>query len=437
MVGRRQPMSEIQRPGWQARKRNFRRRPVHTPAWIWLCLLLAAMTGSGAEPGQRRLRPVVTTNYVVVTNVVLVTNYVAVAEADDTGPVPVPGATLDLLSKAALPDLSWVPPRDRYDWIQLNTGEWLKGRLRAMQYRQVDFDSEKLDDLTFDWKDVRQVSSPHDFDVLLVDGRRLTGPVTITPGEVTVGGGPTPQVHPRDHVQSFTPSGSREREYWSVMVSAGLSLRAGNSEQYEYNAQARLQRRTPETRLSLDYIGNLSSVNGVESANNHRVTSEFDYWISRRFYLVLPVAEYYQDPFQNLAHRLTAGVGIGYDLITRRKVEWNITTGPAYQQSWFESVQPGEPTQKGSAALWFGSRFDWDITRRIEWIVEYRGQYTSREIGETTHHAVNTLSLDLTKHFELDVSLVWDRIAQPKIGADGVSPKPDDVRLILGVGLDY
>ena len=198
-----------------------------------------------------------------------------------------------------------------------------------------------------------------------------------------------------------------------------------------------MQRRTPATRLSLDYIGNVSSADGAESANNHRVNTEFDLWLSRRFYLVLPSAEYYKDPFQNLEHRVTAGVGVGYDLIDRPNLEWNITSGPAYQYAWFDSAEPGEPTEKGAAALTFGSRLTWDITHRIKWILEYRGQYTSREVGETTHHGVSTLSLELTKRFDLDVSFVWDRISNPKVGSDLVEPKPDDFRLVVGLGVDF
>jgi YD repeat-containing protein len=221
------------------------------------------------------------------------------------------------------------------------------------------------------------------------------------------------------------------------MMSLGLTLRAGNTEQVEYNAQARLQRRTPATRLSLDYIGNISSINGVENANNNRVNSEFDLWLSRRFYLILPQIEYYQDPIQKLKARITAGGGAGYDLVDHPNLEWNISTGPAYQYAWFESSQPGEPTEKGTAALVFGSRFDWDITQRIGLILEYRGQYTSRQVGETTHHAVGTLSLELTKRFDLNVSLIWDRISNPKIGSDSVQPKPDDFRLVVGVGAHF
>ncbi len=337
---------------------------------------------------------------------------------------------------SSAPDLSWVPPEDAFDWIQLKSGEWLKGQIKAMQNRQIEFESEKLNSLTFDWKDIRQLRSPRIVDVLFKDRTQVSGPVTVTPDEVRVEGA-EPRIFPRDRLQSLTPGGSKERNYWSGKASLGLAVRAGNSKQVEYNAQARLQRRTPNTRLSLDYLGNVSSVDDVESANNNRVNTEFDRWLSRRLYVIAPFFEYYSDPFQNLDARYTVGAGVGYDLVDRPSLNWNITLGPAFQQAQFTSVQPGEPTDKGAGALGFGSRFDWDITHRTDLILEYRGQYTSREVGETAHHSVATLSIELTKHFDLDVSFVWDRISQPKVGSDGVQPKPDDYRLVVGVGINF
>ncbi len=395
--------------------------------------LIASATAAqsfGAEPA-RVLKPVVTTNYVVVTNIVLVTNYISVP-----GPASGLGSLAAARTNKALPDLNWVPPADSYDWVQLKSGEWLKGSIKAMQKRTLEFYSDELNDLSFDWKDIRQLRSARTLDVLFGDGQKVSGPVAITPDQVSVGGA-EPRVLPREQMQSLTPGGSKERNYWSGSGSFGLTLRAGNTEQVEYSAQGSLQRRTPATRLSLDYIGNVSSIDSVESANNHRVNSEFDYWLSRRFYLVLPSVEYYRDPFQNLEHRVTGGVGVGYDIIDRPNLAWNVTTGPAYQKAWFVSSQPGEPTERGAAALTFGSRFKWDITHRIKWLLEYRGQYTSREIGDTTHHGLSTLSLELTKRFDLDVSLIWDRISNPKIGSDGVQPKPDDFRLVVGLGVDF
>jgi hypothetical protein len=421
-------------------KQHCRNPSAHTLMLTLICFFMLALRSFCAE-STAAPKLEVATNLVVVTNVVVVTNYVVITNvalctnAFTAGP---DASTLQHSNTptSALPDLSWVPPADGFDWIQLKSGEWLKGQLKAMQQRQIEFDSEELNDLTFDWKDIRQVRSARTLDLLFVDGRKMSGPVTVTPEEVAVGG-EEPQVFSRDQLQSFTPGGSKEFNYWSGMVSLGLTVRAGNTEQVDYNAQARLQRRTPATRFSLDYIGNISSINGVENANNNRVNSEFDLWFSRRFYLILPQIECYQDPIQKLKARITAGGGAGYDLVDHPNLEWNISTGPAYQYAWFESAESGEPTEKGTAALVFGSRFDWDITQRIGLILEYRGQYTSREVGETTHHAVGTLSLELTKRFDLDVSLIWDRISNPKVGSNGVQPKPDDFRLVVGLGAHF
>ncbi len=405
--------------------------PLPIQVFVLICLA-SAIKGFGAEP-VNSVPLIAATNYVLVTNVIVVTvtNYVVT-----TNVVLSPSSLAAGRTNSALPDLSWVPPEDSFDWIQLKTGEWLKGRIKAMQERQIEFFSEKLSDITFDWKDIRQMRSPRTIDVLFVDGRKMSGPVTVSPEQGTVGDA-VPSVVPRDQLQSLTPGGSKERDYWSADLSAGLTLQAGNTRAVQYNAQVSLQRRTPATRLSLDYIGNVSTFNDVENANNHRVNTEFDLWLSRRFYLILPGVEYYKDPFQNLAHRVTAGGGIGYDLIDRRKLEWNITTGPAYQYAWIDSSKPGEPTEKGTAALTFGSRFKWTITPRIKWTLQYRGQYTSREVGETTHHLVSTLSLDLNKRLTLDVSGIWDRISDPKIGANLVQPKPDDFSLVLGLGVHF
>jgi putative salt-induced outer membrane protein YdiY len=395
-----------------------------------LILFASAVQGSGAE-SVNSLQPVATSNYVVVTNVVVVTNYIVV-----TNLVPSTNGLTAGPANFSLPDLSWVPPDDGFDWIQLKSGEWLKGSIQAMQDRKLEFDSDELKDLTFDWKDIRQVRSPHLNEMLLVNQEELKGPVVITPDLVTVGGA-EPRTFPRSELQSITPGGSREADYWSGRVSLGFALRAGNTKSVDYNAQASLQRRTPATRLKLDYIGNFSSLDGVENANNHRVNAEFDYWLSRRLYVILPQAEYFSDPFQNIADRATLGGGAGYDIIDRSVLEWNVSLGPAYQQTWFDSVEGSESESRGRAALAFGTDFDWQITRRIELILQYSGQYTSRDVGESLQHAVGTLSVELTKRFDLDVSFVWDRTQNPQPDSSGVVPQQDDYRLTLGLGVRF
>jgi putative salt-induced outer membrane protein YdiY len=339
---------------------------------------------------------------------------------------------------SALPDLSWVPPPDTFDWVQLKSGEWLKGRAKAMQEDELEFDSEELNNRTFDWKDIRQVRTGQGrvIQIKFIDGEILTGGIVITPTQVTVNGTEQRTV-PRDQLQSFTRGGSKERDYWSGKVDLGLTIRSGNTEQTDYNGQAHLKRRTPTTRLKVDYIGNISKAAEVKSADNHRVNAEFDVWMSKHFYLVTPYAEYFSDPFQNIAERDTIGVGVGYDLIAKPKLEWTISIGPGYQRTRYESTQPGEPNKKENAAFAFGSVFEWDITNDLEWTLEYRGQFTNKEAGETTHHAVSTISVDITKRLDVDFSFVWDRINNPTVDANGVSPKPDDYRFVVSLALDF
>jgi putative salt-induced outer membrane protein YdiY len=335
----------------------------------------------------------------------------------------------------SLPDLSWVPPADAFDWIQLKSGEWLKGRLKAMQERQLEFDSEEMDDQTFDWKDIRQVRTARIIDALFVDGRKVSGTVEVTPTLVTVNGSES-ETRLRLLLQSLTPGGDREN-YWSGKFSLGLTARSGNSEQLESNTQLKLQRRTPGTRFKLDYLGNVTEVENAETANNHRINTEFDFWLSQRLYLIFPALEYYRDTFQNISDRVTGGGGVGYDVVAQANLEWTLTGGPGYQWTRYESALPGEPEEEGDFAVSLGTRLKWDITRRVEFNAEYTGTFTSEESGKTTHHGELDLSIDITRRLDLDVSLIWDRIENPQIGADGVEPQKNDYRLIVGLGVDF
>jgi hypothetical protein len=250
-----------------------------------------------------------------------------------------------------LPDLNWVPPPDAYDWIQLKSGEWLKGRIKAMQEWDLEFDSEELDTITFDWYEIRQLRSAENFNVLLgsVKHQRkesdlLYGRITATPQELTVSRGGISTTVDRSKIQSFTRGGSLINK-WTGRGSFGLTIRDGNSDQLQYNATLNLQRRTPDTRFSFDYLGNLSEVEGTKITENHRVNSAFDVWLSKRAYLIVPFGEYYNDQFQNIDYRVSIGIGLGYYLIRNLTVEWNVTAGPAYQHRKYYSVSvDGEET---------------------------------------------------------------------------------------------
>jgi putative salt-induced outer membrane protein YdiY len=337
-----------------------------------------------------------------------------------------------------------IPPPgdDKWDWIQLKSGEWLKGEIKSLQADKLSFDSDELDLLEFKWKDVHKLISPHMNTVLIDDGEKreqVLGSLWITRDKVIVDGEDTLS-YPRRDLFGVIPGVPKEINFWSGKFSLGLTLRSGNTEQVEYNARFNLTRRTPATALTLDYLGNFSQTDGVESANNHRATLNFDVFLSRHLFLRIPFVEYYRDPFQNIANRLTAGAGIGYDIYNRFNspvVDWNVTAGPAFQQTWYDSVEAGQAPSEGGAAIVLGTRFNWDITKRIEFTLDYKGQLSASEANSTTHHTELIWELEITKVLDLDVSFIWDYIADPKPDSSGVLPVNSDYRLVLALGVDF
>jgi hypothetical protein len=50
---------------------------------------------------------------------------------------------------------------------------------------------------------------------------------------------------------------------------------------------------------------------------------------------------------------------------------------------------------------------------------------------------VTGFEIDLTELLELGISLVWDRIEDPRPASDGLVPESDDFRLIVGLTFDF
>ncbi|MEW6683503.1 MAG: DUF481 domain-containing protein [Nitrospirota bacterium] len=360
----------------------------------------------------------------------------------------------------------WRPPdpeADRFDWIQLKSGEWLKGSLKSMQDYSLEFDSEELDWQEFDWEDVYQVRSPHlhqvlfdkrpgegtpfgDFvllphfnEIFAFSDERVSieGSLQVSRDKVTVQGRDGPVVFDRARLIAITPAGSHEIDYWSGKVSIGLTTLTGNTDSKGLNITTDLTRRTPATRLSLDYLGAMEELEGVESANNHRVTAVFDYWLSRRLYVRAPVLEYFSDPFSNVAYRVTGVVGLGYDIVHRQNLEWDVFMGPGYQRTRFETVETGENESEDTMVFAIGTSAEADITKRTDLNLSYTGQFVSEEAGGALHHTVATLEIDLTKVFDVDLSVVWDHVSDPQAAADGTVPKRNDVRSSLSLGVEF
>jgi putative salt-induced outer membrane protein YdiY len=241
----------------------------------------------------------------------------------------------------------------------------------------------------------------------------------------------------RDQLTGITPGGKREIDLWSGNFSIGLSLQSGNTRQANLNTSAELARRTPATVGQLNYLGNFSQVEGVQNANNQRVTGSYDIRLNRHWFLRPAYLEYYRDPLANIAHQGTLAVGLGYYIFDRDGLEWKVFGGPGYQRTKYDTVEAGQSDTTSTPAGVLQTSFKADITRRLKFSQTIGVALTSEEAGLYSHHAVSTLEFEIKRHLDLDVSFVWDYLENPQAESSGALPQHSDCRLNLGIGVKF
>lgn len=328
-----------------------------------------------------------------------------------------------------------VPSDDDYDWLQLGSGEWLKGDIIVLYEDKLEFDSEELDLLTLDFEDIEQIRSAHVVQVRLEGGIDLLGQLYMADGRIGIIG--AEESYERSRLLTIAAGEPREINFWNAKISLGANWQSGNSQNSEGNLQAKLQRRSLETRFVFDYLGNFNTTDEIMSANNHRASGVADRFITHRFYTRPVFVEYFRDPFQNIDDRITIGTGVGYQLLETVKTDWRVSGGPAYQYTRFNEVEQGETTAESTPALVGGTQVDIEITANLDFNYNYQLQFVKPESGLYNHHMVIGFVVELTRMLDFDVSLVWDRVQRPRPNADGIVPDQDDWRLIVGLGFVF
>ena len=344
----------------------------------------------------------------------------------------------------------WGPEGSRpqgFDWIQLTNGEWLKGDLKVLYNDSLEFDSDELDLLSFDWEDVQQVicyapqsirlEVPQDAGQYVREMSKETqtvvGYLRINGDKVFMETAEGIVEFDRSSLVSIAPGESSELDYWAIKLTLSVDLSGGNTEKSDYSANLNLKRRTSLTRFYFDYRGIYSETQGIETSNSQRANTYFDVFSTRRFYWRPAFAEYYRDPFANIAHRGTIGTGLGYTIIDTARTEWIVTPGIAYIYTEYDSVEEGEDKSVSTPALVVSTEFDTELTKKTDFNVLYQFNVVNEESGTYTHHAKASLEIELTGTLDLDLSLIWDRIQDPATNEDGTVPEQDDFYFFCGL----
>lgn len=339
-------------------------------------------------------------------------------------------------------DAAWRPAAIEYDWVQLTSGEWLKGEIKAMYKDILEFDSDKLDLQSLEMEDVQFLKGHRLQQINIENIGTIIGTLQITGDTVEITQGVARSRFKRRQLVSFTPSGEREIDKWAIKFTLGIDLRRGNTAQSDYNSRLSAKRRTARTRLAIDYNGTLSETDAVTgeteiTANNHRFSSSYDVYSTREFFYTPLFYEYFRDPFTNISARHTLGLGAGYVLIDTAETEWEVGAGPSFLSTGYVSVLPGEEETIQSAAFNINSTYDTELTDKLDWITSYRVQISNSKTGDMSHHLQSTFESEITERLDIDMTFIWDRVRNPITDSSGVTPENDDIRFIFGLTYEY
>ncbi len=353
---------------------------------------------------------------------------------------------IPLLSVAVVEDQKnwddfYPPPDAEFDWIQLTSGEWLKGDLKVLYNYTLEFDSDELDLLKFDFDDVEQLRTRNAQTILVETGdgqtRLITGTLHLKHDHVEVWQQGMPRNIDRDQLISIADGSQSEWDLWSGMASLGVNARSGNTESVDTTVMANIKRRSARMRFITDYLSNYSKSESDTIANNQRLNSYYDWFLTSRFYWRVLSFEYFRDPFSNIQGQYSIGTGVGYDLIRNARTEWTLNSGLGYQFQRLDSVAAGEDKNSDYPYASLGTRIDHELTDTIDFLFDYSLRLLNDKNGLYTHHMVTKLSFDLVYDLDLDVSVIWDRIEKPAPNDQGIEPKPDDYQMVVSLAYDF
>ncbi len=332
-------------------------------------------------------------------------------------------------------DLS--PSPVKYDWVQTKSGEWFKGEIKALYDDDLEFDSDEIGVYTFDFNNVVQIKSYHIISVNIENIASFPGILRLKGDELTIIQGKEKFKFKKTEIVSFAPDGKYEKNFWSAKATLHIDVRSGNTNQYDYSTQVKIQRRTANSRLSFDYLGRITAKDDEETANDHRFNQKYDRYLSRNFFWTPVFSELYTDKYKNIEQQITLGAGLGYTFIDTKKTKWSVSGGPAFLYTKHDTVDDGKELSSYSPAMALSTMYEIELTKITDITYNYALTYADESAGTYKHHMLLTFENELTSWLDLDITGVWDYILTPETASDGVEPVKNDYQLLIGLGLNF
>ncbi len=335
------------------------------------------------------------------------------------------------------------PTPKSHDWVQTKSGEWFRGKIKAMYDDSLEFDSDEMGLYVFDFDDIAQVKSYHIMSTNIEDAATIDGLVRFKDNNLTIIQGDNTFNFKREQIVSLAKGGGSEYNYWSGKITFNLDVRTGNKNTFDFTANGYIQRRTSETRLRFDYLGRNSghqdkdTKEDIETANDQRLNEKFDIYLTRNFFWTPLFSEFYRDEFQNIESQYTAGIGLGYTFVRTKSFEWDVSGGPAYKITNYYEVPVDTERKIHSPSLEISTLLEYELTKHKDIKFDAKITFTDKAAGLYKHHLILGLENEILSWLDFDITFVWDRTQEPEKDAAGNAPEQDDYQFLLGLGIEF
>jgi len=329
---------------------------------------------------------------------------------------------------------------DTFDWVQMSSGEWIKGNVERMRDNTMEFDSDDLGMLYLDFGDIVMVHSPQVNTYVFDDRISATGMAVVTESTIIVQTADEgTKVFPRDQLENIV-EGERERDWWSMSLRFGLTLNRGNTDQLTYNIDYNVRREDRLTLLDLNYNGTFGRTNGVQNVNRHLGEFLFQVFLGSRWWVTPAFGQLFNDRFQNIRFRATPAAGAGVHIVDRPRVTWDFQTGLGYQYlNYLDASQLDNPSDNPQSDVFIPlfTYWDFEVTDDVDLTLSWLTNLVVTTIGNTNHTGKADLAVELTSVLDLNVAFLFLRTEQPPPPPEGAPPiEKNDYQLVVGISLE-
>jgi len=339
----------------------------------------------------------------------------------------------------AAPAAPKAPEQDRF---LLSNGDRMRGSFESLEDHQVKFenvsvDKIKLGDLTLAFGDIVELRFQSENTFEFPNQKKVVGVATVSGDTLTIVTDDKTEHFPRADLVSIAKGRISEIDLWSGGASVGLTKNSGNSDELQLLVLAHIVRQGEKLRFRIHYLNNLSKTDGADTVKNQRLDSRLDLFIGDRLYLTPAMLDYYSDEFQNIDWRLSPGAGAGYQVVETKRADWDVDLALVYQQTRYISVFGSESPQDDAVALKLQTHFKMKFTDSLRMNGNYSIVADLQDSADITQHALLKLDVGITRHVDLNLAFVWDRVGDPQRNEAGELPKKNDFKLSFGAGLRF